>query len=358
MTLTKSDDDNQFYVYWGDKKVNLTRFLSKHPAGPELIKEREGTDIRKAFEDVGHSEEAMKILLTYMHPEDKLNQVKSIDMTSVESSGLGYWEFVRRKLFTPEDNMFVHKFLGFFALLSFLFRYGVVWSYSEGLGFNEYSEFNLLSLCVHWLLSASSLIFHVLASRNVREPLIIYEEYRLHAILFTTRACGVTVLSWYGCSGLELISFVLIIHLLVDRITARYGTKGVTAVRNDGRGKAWFLQPMRYFYSYYQFLALGSHLLLCPQLGDLGFNTLGAIQSSAFLMTLRRKNIIRWEMHMFWYSLTLLCSMMVIYQVHGLMFFLLAAVCFLVRCTMPSISKYWIWAGFLTVQYYGLSSLQ
>lgn len=35
----------------------------------------------------------------------------------------------------------------------------------------------------------------------------------------------------------------------------------------------------------------------------LGFNTLIAIQSSAFLMTLYRKNIIKYYHHFFWYAL-------------------------------------------------------
>lgn len=324
-------------VYWEDKKLDLTNFLDKHPAGPGIIRSYEGMDIKGVFEDVGHSEEAWKILRGYLNKELEVK--------------IGFWEFLRKKLITPEDKNHIHKILGLAALTSFLYRYLFVWPSTGELGFREPSTFNFASMAIHWLLSFSSIIFHVLARRNVREPLIIYEEYRLHAMLFTTRACLVTLIGWFHYEPYQLWLSVLSIHLLVDSVTDIYGTKGVTAVRNDGRGRTWFLKPMRLFYSYYQFLALGSHLTHCSNLADLGFNTLGAIQSSAFLMTLRRKNIILWESHMLWYSLTLFASMGYIWQVHGVMFFLKAAFCFFLRCTFPSLSKYIIWSGFILSQY-------
>jgi hypothetical protein len=44
------------------------------------------------------------------------------------------------------------------------------------------------------------------------------------------------------------------------------------------------------------------------RLGDLGYNTVIAIQSSAFLMTLFRKGLIRDYTHGFWYTLALVVS--------------------------------------------------
>jgi hypothetical protein len=314
-----------------------------------LIRSYEGKDIKKAFEGVGHSEGAWRILRGYMKKtEEEEEEVVEKVFGSNPEVRIGFWEFLKKKLITPEDKNHIHKILGLSALVSFFYRYLVVWPNTGELGFREPSPFNIISMTTHWLLSFSSIIFHVLASRNVREPLIIYEEYRLHAMLFTTRACLVTLIGWLSLHQPSILWLgVLYIHLLADRATDIHGTKGVTAVRNDGRGKTWFLKPMRLFYSYYQFLALGSHLIDSPYLADLGFNTLAAIQTSAFLMTLRRKSIIRWEYHMLWYSLALFLSTGFIWQVHGPWFFLKAALCFLVRCTFPNLPKYYIWTGFI-----------
>ena len=102
-------------------------------------------------------------------------------------------EYIVRKLFTKEDKMNVHKILGFMALLSFCYRYLYVLPTTGtlGMGHDFFSYFTLLH---HMLLSCSSLIFHVLEHRNKRNPLIIYEEYRLHAILFTAKAILTTIL--------------------------------------------------------------------------------------------------------------------------------------------------------------------
>ena len=51
-------------------------------------------------------------------------------------------------------------------------------------------------------------------------------------------------------------------------------------------------------YSYYQFLAVASHILPNARLADLAYNAIIAIASSAFMMTLYRKRIIRGMSHM------------------------------------------------------------
>ena len=43
-------------------------------------------------------------------------------------------------------------------------------------------------------------------------------------------------------------------------------------------------------------------------MADLGWNALIGIQSSAFLMTLFRKGLIRWKSHAFWYGLALVIA--------------------------------------------------
>ena len=76
---------------------------------------------------------------------------------------------------------------------------------------------------------------------------------------------------------------------------------------------------------------------------DLGYNTLIAIQSSAFLMTLVRKGLVRWYTHAFWYSVALVLSWMYMYKAYSLYFWAKFAFCFHLRINMR-MGKYKMWA--------------
>eukprot|EP00462_Mataza_sp_D1_P002754 CAMPEP_0175103020 /NCGR_PEP_ID=MMETSP0086_2-20121207/8812_1 /TAXON_ID=136419 /ORGANISM="Unknown Unknown, Strain D1" /LENGTH=219 /DNA_ID=CAMNT_0016377999 /DNA_START=44 /DNA_END=700 /DNA_ORIENTATION=+ len=211
--------------------------------------------------------------------------------------------FLFKKLFTREDPVYLHKILGLLALCSFIYRYAFVYVQNGNLGF-EGSAFDWLTMALHFALSSSSLIFHVLLKRIANKPMVIWHEYRLHAIVFTLRCVFVYMAAVFrpfaeGSTADRLMHLptVLIPHLLADEITRRYGPadKSETTVRvNEKKDTGILLKMGARFYSFYQFAALGSHLLPNPRLADLGFNTLVAIQSSAFLMTLFRKGLIEW----------------------------------------------------------------
>lgn len=75
------------------------------------------------------------------------------------------------------------------------------------------------------------------------------------------------------------------------------------------------------YYAFYQIAAVCCHLTPCDQTSNLGYNTLIAIQSSAFLMTLYRKSLIYQHSHAFWYSLALLMSLFHMYRIFPSPFF-------------------------------------
>jgi len=87
------------------------------------------------------------------------------------------------------------------------------------------------------------------------------------------------------------------------------------------------------------------------RLADLGFNTIIAIQSSAFLMTLYRKRIIRGRTHMVVYSLCLLVSAYHMVRLMGAESSALVVAAFALRVNLPRkwSNKYGIWILFLTV---------
>jgi hypothetical protein len=346
----------KFIVQYEGEDYNITDFLDSHPAGKTILLPFRNRDLTKKFLEVGHSDEAKKILRKH-----KVNKsVADLELLAKESGEKKRikTEFVFKKLFTPEDEYLIHKTLGFLSLLSYLYRYFYVLPTTGNLGF-EGTWLDLATLALHFFLSFSSLIFHVIKYRMPTRPLIIYEEYRLHAIVFTARGIAVSLVGMYmqNMQGSEeeiflrrciLGGVLLSLHLLVDYITHLYGTKGVTAVRNDGK---LTFQYLGLFYSYYQFAALASHITWNARLGDLGFNTLIAIQSSAFLMTLKRKSLIRWYSHAFWYSLALALSYFVMWSIKGSVFFLYPAGLFFLRVKF-GVDKYILWAAYAFAFYY------
>lgn len=257
------------------------------------------------------------------------------------------------KLFTREDKHFVHKFFGFLSLASFIYRYCVVLPLTGNLGFTG-SVFDWVTLTLHLGLSVSSLIFHVLAHRILGRPMVMYEEYRLHAIVFTLRSVLMSVYGFMGPfsgdwdSPLEMfigLGIVAAHHIVVDEITRRHGTPGVTAVRVDEkeRSKYTFLTKVaQYMYSYYQIAAIVSHLLHNKQVNDLGFNTLIAIQSSTFLFTLNRKGLISEYVHGVIYSACLFASSYVMF-IHAAPGFLLKSLLVYIARINFRMNKYIIW---------------
>lgn len=159
----------------------------------------------------------------------------------------------------------------------------------------------------------------------------------------------VTVLSW---------------HLVADEITRRHGSGGTTAVRVDGKGglddrntsalasKTPILLTMvkqgQKFYSFYQIAAVCTHLLPCERTSDLGYNTIIAIQSSAFLMTLYRKGLIFQHSHAFWYSSALVLSFFHMWRIYSSPL-LWARIVLLFACRCLGANKYLLYCMFALV---------
>ena len=141
---------------------------------------------------------------------------------------------------------------------------------------------------------------------------------------------------------------ILVIHISVDLITKKYGTPGITTVRNDDNGS---IPTVKLFFAFYQVYAMSSHLIIDDRLNDLGYNTVIAIQSSAFLMTLKRKSLIRARTHFFWYTLALVLSMIYIWVVKGSIYSLGILFIFYLKVKF-NLNKYIMWTCFVLIMYY------
>ena len=209
------------------------------------------------------------------------------------------------KLVTAHDRFHVHKILGMSCLLSFVRAYLVEWPLTGSLG----ASWPLLAL--HLCLSLTGLQFSVPARRIAKWPTMIWEEYRLHAVVFSFRALVVACLG-----GVPRVLGIAAVHLAADEVTRRHGESGSTTVRGrhdrTPSRRLWWLTRS---YAVYQYLALASHLVATDDASmDLGYNAFVAVQSSAFCMTLHRKGLITWRGHAVVYLICIVVSGLFIVQ--------------------------------------------
>ena len=114
------------------------------------------------------------------------------------------------KLKTKEDRYHIHKTLGMLALCSFFYRYFYVYPVKGTLGFDgpesENAWFDWATMFVHTLLAFSSMLFRVPKKRIPAKPMVIYEEYRQHAMVFTARCLTVFSLAYlFPCAPCYVI---------------------------------------------------------------------------------------------------------------------------------------------------------
>lgn len=254
-----------------------------------------------------------------------------------------------RRLFTHQDKLNIHKSLGVLSIASFIYRYAYIYIRYGDLGMDGKPE-DWLTMMIHIFSAITGLMFHVPKKRINNKPMIIYEEYRLHAIVFTIRCLCVFIIAVLfpnaPCYVLPIV--VALHHLQADRITGNHGTPGNTAVRSTAEKLEIniFYKHLSKFYSAYQFLAIASHLFMNDRLGDLAFNALIAIQSSAFMMTLYKKKIVTGKGHILIYLSCLIISTFHIVRVINRRITNLALINFIIRI-ISSDSKYILWLAFL-----------
>jgi len=268
--------------------------------------------------------------------------------------------FVAQKLITKEDPFMIHKVTGIFALGSFFNRYVVKLLRTGTLGFTG-SRFDWLTMSMHMLLSASAIQFRVPSQRQPRRPTMIWHEYRVHAILFTARCFLVYALGAWAPNAGAAVRFAttMAMHVMVDRVTAVHGKEGETTIRGRGNTVNTFVTKMRRGYSFYQFVAVASHLTASPRAMDMGYNTIIAIQSSAFLMTLNRKGLATWQTHFKLYTVALAMSAGYILGAFAydfgpaFLFTFVAMVATSFKMRTLGVNKYVIWSLFaLTMAYF------
>eukprot|EP01128_Nolandella_sp_AFSM9_P011855 TRINITY_DN8768_c0_g1_i1.p1 TRINITY_DN8768_c0_g1~~TRINITY_DN8768_c0_g1_i1.p1 ORF type:complete len:121 (-),score=43.46 TRINITY_DN8768_c0_g1_i1:88-450(-) len=64
--VAKHNTDEDIWVVYEDKVLDLTAFLADHPGGEDVLTEAAGQDITQSFLDIGHSETAIDLMEEYL----------------------------------------------------------------------------------------------------------------------------------------------------------------------------------------------------------------------------------------------------------------------------------------------------
>jgi Cytochrome b5-like Heme/Steroid binding domain len=345
---------------------NLTAWANAHPGGVKVLQKfhKSQADATKAFEAAHHSQAAYDMLREFAVVDGGINTMNdhyapSVPSPSPETAAstvskslaacpfpgikapaksnvmknprLGYSAPVlrsrlKRKLFTKEDPIGIHKYLGVFVLLNYAGRYRQAYfgDVCAGLGSRGHPWFALACLIPHALLSASSLIFHTVPKERVVGKPMIWQEFRVHNILFglrsvvTAMAASLSIAHGNTPLARQVAISVSCLVVLMSQWGANVATnrlrpnqvESTTATMPYWEGCSMETQRrFKSFYAYSQFMAT----LACLAVGNpfWPLSVLLAIQCASLLMTLVRKGLLSTRGYHYGYTATLLAPYLV-----------------------------------------------
>jgi cytochrome b involved in lipid metabolism len=302
---------------------NLTAWAKAHPGGEKILLKFHGKDATKAFHAAGHSKMAVEMLKDFAITDAPVqtSSTAAATATATFDKKIPRW---RQKLFTKEDPIGIHKYMGIFVLLHFIFRFRQMYfgDPSCGLGTRLGKGPSLLpALCLipHAVLSLSSLIFHTVPIERVVGRPMIWAEYRIHNIGFGVRSVVAAFLAFSSYyfnhapawrrvaiwgSGISVIAAQIVADIATKRLRVN-DKESTTATMPYWPGCSIQTQKrFKSFYAYCQFLAT----LACLAVGNPGWplSVLLAIQMASLLMTLVRKGLLSARGYHIGYTITLI----------------------------------------------------
>ena len=256
---------------------------------------------------------------------------------------------VKKSLFTHEDTFNVHKMLGLPCLAHFLWRtLSVPFRPLDDMGFQP-TGLTALLIVWHLALSVSSLIFRIPKVR-IKEGSRIWPEFRLHSIVFACRSLACMSLVWAERRyALEPMYWANVVVVFATLVAADVATASVEHHSGTIRGLDTSA-AYKFAFSFMQFLGTMGCLVGLRAFAA-QFAVVFIIQTYAFTLTLRRKNLVTHNQTIFIYAYQLsvggAVAQIEIFQAGGMqalcMFPALAAMAMLLRIG-AGLSKYVVWA--------------
>lgn len=166
---TEAAADQDCILEIDGQRYNLTKWAKAHPGGVNVLQKFHDKDASKAFHAADHSTAAYAMLKDFwIGPvEGASTRVSSAAVTvplaqEIQERNRPRWV---QKLFTREDPIGIHKYMGIFVLAHFIFRFGQLYFGDPSAGFGTRLGKRahvgpVLCLIPHAVLSLSSLIFH------------------------------------------------------------------------------------------------------------------------------------------------------------------------------------------------------
>ncbi len=244
------------------------------------------------------------------------------------------------KLITDEDPMHIHKTLGLLTLSNYAFQTVYYVNYGE--------MYNIDKLIyVHICLHLSSFVFKVLSKRPKemdKMKMFIWEELRLHSMIFAYRSCFSILYPDFSKA------IVFLTMMAADTATHYVGDAEFTTVRgrHERPTKSLAKQAYSIFFSTSQ---MGATAICSGCFQDsyskfLTFQTLIPIQTSAFGLTLLRKNIINKTVWQVVYTIELSLVYVWWYYIYRSWYIIpMSVVPYLLR--RAGVPKYAIWLLFI-----------
>lgn len=93
VALRNGSDLDEVWIIYKDTVYDVTKYMDKHPGGPELVMEYAGKDCTKGFNDAGHSLDAMKDLKKL-----KIGEIVEVILTFLEASSFLIWKYLSRMI--------------------------------------------------------------------------------------------------------------------------------------------------------------------------------------------------------------------------------------------------------------------
>uniref|UniRef100_A0A7S3PLK1 Uncharacterized protein n=1 Tax=Aplanochytrium stocchinoi TaxID=215587 RepID=A0A7S3PLK1_9STRA len=227
-------------------------------------------------------------------------------------------------LITKHDPFHIHKILGVFVLLSFLYRLFNVGRYGIAFPKTENKWFSVCSVALHGVLSLSSLLLPLPKKRNFSSPMI-WPEFRLHSIVFAMRHVICTIINllqlWptnFWANLVAKASIVLSTISLARLITENYGdkvkrtTNSMPYPRNVTKAEEKLVKNL---YAQAQFHAVIQAIFEDP---TASFMPILAIQAAPLLMTLVRKG----KIGSYWYHRIYAISLWLPFAIYWWRFYL------------------------------------
>jgi NAD(P)H-flavin reductase len=350
-------------IYINNNKYDVTEFVNEHPGGSNVFKD--GEDLTKEFEEASHSQKAIKMLEQYLVDEDvmeephktteKTQDTDKINLDDVSIKDLLFHKFSKTnfsRLFTKEDKGNIHKILGGFALINYIYFFGdVCYSGCKGKMTLRKKDVNLVfSVIPLIILSLSALIFHTPEKLN-KISNGMPKTYQYHSILFALRSFVIIIIiSFFGNTKFTNFLVVCILFLTMkgaDEINRLFIHKEDKSAGQATEVPFWSECPV-----YIRNIIKKVYVLAQLTFTATAFNTdiethfsaAFLIQITALLFTLLRKQIITIKgWHLLYLSEYLLVFLLWIRNPQTYVQLLIGTMCYIARVNMR-INKYTLWS--------------